>query len=135
MDHELLDERDRHASFVDSRSRPLDRPATHIAAREDAGYAGFQQVRVALLRPAARFGHGIAGADVAAVVARNCVGQPAGLGIGADEDEHAAAVHALHVSGGAIEQVDGGQRLVARTSGDTDVSTSAAASSSTAIME
>ena len=66
--------------------------AAHVAAGEDAGHAGLEQVGVAILAPASRLDHRLAGEHVAARVAGNLVRQPGGLGVGADEDEDAAAV-------------------------------------------
>ena len=56
------------------------------------GHARLEQVRVAVERPAAGGAHVGAGEHVAAAVERDLRRQPAGLGVGADEDEEAAGL-------------------------------------------
>ena len=47
----LVDEGNGHAAFAHTRGHAFDRAMAHIAGGEDAGHAGFQQVRIALQRP------------------------------------------------------------------------------------
>ena len=76
----------------------LDRAQAHVAAREDAGDARFEQVGIAVARPAPGLHHVVAGQDIAARVARDLRRQPLGLRVGADEDEQAAAVVPAHLA-------------------------------------
>ena len=48
----LVHERDRHAALADGGRDALDRAEADVPAGEDAGHAGLEQVRVALLLPA-----------------------------------------------------------------------------------
>ena len=88
----LVHEGDRHAALADRRGDALDRAEAHVAAGEDAGHARLQQVGIAVVRPAPALGDVGAGQHVAARVARDLRRQPAGVGVGADEDEQAAAL-------------------------------------------
>ena len=47
-------ERDGHAALAHGRRDALDRARPHIAAREDARYAGLEEIRVTVQRPAPR---------------------------------------------------------------------------------
>ena len=85
----LVDEGDRDAAFAHTGRDALDAAVAHIAGREDSGHARLQQVRVALERP--RLRHQVddvaARADESALVADDLLGQPASVGVGADENE------------------------------------------------
>ena len=48
----LVDERDRNRAFADGRRDALDVAAPHVSDGEDAGPAGFEQVRMSCQRPA-----------------------------------------------------------------------------------
>jgi len=85
-----MHEGDGHAAVADRRGDALDRAGADVAAGEDPGHARLEQVRVALERPAARRAHVGAREDVAALVQRDSVGKPAGVGVCADEDEEPA---------------------------------------------
>src|SRR5512134_1116463 len=62
---ELVDEGDGHAALADRGGHPLHRAAADVAAGEDAGDAGLEEVRVAALSPAAGLHHGVSGEQVA----------------------------------------------------------------------
>jgi hypothetical protein len=51
----LVDESDRHAAFPDCGRNALDLARPYIAAREDAGDARFEQVRIPIVRPVPGF--------------------------------------------------------------------------------
>ena len=80
-----MDEGDRHAALADGRRNALHRGEPDVAAREDAGHARLEQVRVAIeLPPSRRLRR--AGEDEAVGVEGDLGREPAGLGVGADED-------------------------------------------------
>src|SRR5436190_11649048 len=64
----LVDERDRHAALAYCSRDALDGAEADVAAGEDAGHAGLEEVRVALELPAAGGAHVRAGQDVAVPV-------------------------------------------------------------------
>ena len=68
-------------------------PQANTPGRLDSSRKGSRRVR-----PAAGLEHVVAGQHVAVLVARHLLRQPAGVGIGADEDEQAAALVARHAS-------------------------------------
>ena len=109
----LVDEGDRHAAFADRGGNALDRARPHVAAREDAGDARFEQVRIAIVRPAPGFHRIVSGQDIAARIARDLGWQPIGLRVGSDEDEKAAAVMPAHRPCSRVPDVDRGQVGVA----------------------
>src|SRR5689334_16495730 len=66
---ELMHEGDGHAALADGGGDAFDGARAHVAAGEDAGDAGLEEVGVAVLVPVAALDHGLAGEDVAASVA------------------------------------------------------------------
>lgn len=88
----LVHELHRDRAVGHGRDHPLDRVAAHVPRGEDAGQRGLEQERPAAQPPpAGRFEVGAAerraGADEAATVEGDAVGEPAGARLGADEDE------------------------------------------------
>src|SRR5436309_5578844 len=86
----LVYEGDRHAPLADRRGDAFDRAEAHVAAREDPGHARLQEVRVPVLPPTPARAQVGSREHVAAPVNSDLRGQPAGLRVGADEDEQAA---------------------------------------------
>src|SRR5262249_9222608 len=87
---ELVHEGDGHAALADRDGDPLHRAAADVAASEDAGDAGLEEVRVATLSPAAGLHHGVSGEQIAALVPCKLRREPGGLGVRPDEDEDAS---------------------------------------------
>src|SRR5512132_1680754 len=88
----VVDQTDGHGALADRRGHPFDRTAAHVAGGEHAGLAGLKRQRLAarLPRLASRIrtrGVG-AGADEAVVVEGELVGQPPGVWLHTNEDEH-----------------------------------------------
>src|SRR3954452_14332027 len=88
----LMHEGDRHAPFADRRGDTFHGAEANVAAGEDPGDAGLQQIRVTVARPAPVRPDLGARQDVTALVERDLGWQPPGLRVGADEYEQAAAV-------------------------------------------
>src|SRR5579862_9914596 len=76
----LMDEGNRHAAFANRGGDPFHRAEPDIAAREDAGRARLQQVRVTLELPVSGAAQIAAGAHVALRVEGDLRREPAGLG-------------------------------------------------------
>src|SRR5690348_2298354 len=113
MGEELVDEGDRHAALADRRCDPLHRAQAHIAAGEDAGRARLEEVRIAGLRPSPHLLQIIACEHISPRVARDLSGQPPRLGIGADENENAAAIVPAELACLAVAEIDRGQMRLA----------------------
>src|SRR5207237_765230 len=85
----VVDKADRHGAFAGSRGQALDRPAAHVAGREDTRAAGLEEER----RAAVAFRGGSScptRQDEAMVVESKLAVQPRRLRLGADEDEERA---------------------------------------------
>ncbi len=74
-----------------------------------AGDAGFEQIGIAVVRPAIGLPQIVSGQHVPLRIARDVSRQPFGLGVGADEDEQPGAVVAAHLVAGVVADMDGGQ--------------------------
>ena len=87
-----VDRRHHLRALADRAADPLDRAGAHVADREHAGHGGFQRGdRPAAIRFALR-----AGQHEAAAIERDAAAvEPAGRGIGADEQEQVADVEAM----------------------------------------
>ena len=83
----LVDESDRHAALPDRGCNTFDRAQPHIPAREYTGGTRFEQVGIAIVRPAPGFHHIVTGQNVPAGVARNLHREPAGFRVGPNEDK------------------------------------------------
>ena len=83
-------------------------PERTVAAGENAGHAGLEQIGIAVETPAAGGGHVDAREHVAAPVERYLIGQPGRLGIGPDEDEASPGLEPRRLAGLAIDADDGG---------------------------
>src|SRR5437762_3377882 len=86
----LVDEGDGHAAFADGRSDAFYGRGADVAAREDAGNARLEEVRVAVEFPASGGGRVGACEYVAVAIDGDLRRQPRGLGIRPDEDEQSA---------------------------------------------
>src|SRR5438270_12751199 len=103
---------DRHGTFARSRGQAPDRAAAHVAGGEDPGAAGLEEERRAAI--AFRGGCGSrSGQDEAMVVEGDLAVQPAGSGLGADEDEEGAHVQRAAFAGGPLLDDDLLQRVAA----------------------
>lgn len=87
----VVDELDGDRALPDRGGHPLDRPVAHVAGGEDAGQAGLQRQRKAVQQPARRWPavpkQLRAGQDEPVPVQLERPGQPARVGLGADQDE------------------------------------------------
>src|SRR3954453_534946 len=99
-------EGDGHAALADRGGDALDRGGADVAAGEDARDARLEQMRVPLERPATRRAQVRAGEDEALLVQRDVLREPAGLRVGADEDEQAARAEPGHGAGSTVADVD-----------------------------
>src|SRR6478609_5691453 len=84
----LVHEGDGHAPFPHRGCDTLHRTEPHVAAREHAGHARLEQVRIAIELPPSRIANVGAGEDVAATIECDLRRQPRRLRVGADEDEN-----------------------------------------------
>ena len=94
----LVDESDRHAALTDRGGDAFHRAQPHIAAGENPGGARFEEVGIAVMRPAPGLHHVVAGQDISSLITSDVRRQPSGLCVGADENEEAAAVVLTHLS-------------------------------------
>src|SRR5262249_54938406 len=92
----LMDKGDRHAALPHRRGNTFDRTQAHIAAGEHTGHGRLEQVRIAVVRPAAALECIVTGEDIAARIPGDWRWNPPGVRVGSDEDEQAAAIMALH---------------------------------------
>src|SRR5258708_21171866 len=108
-----MNKSDGDAAFADGGGYALDRAEANIATGEHAGDAGFDEIGVAALLPAARFDHVAAGENIAARVTSNFWRQPTGFGVGANEHKQSPRVLSPDFTGVAVENVEPGQMGVA----------------------
>ena len=96
-----VNHRDDDGAFADGGGDAFHAVCSDVADGEHSGDAGLEGVRWAGERPSCRF-DGFAGDEEAVVVADEFGRQPAGAGLGADEDEQAGRRKAFTCPGAAV---------------------------------
>ena len=112
-----MHEGDRHAALADCGRDALDGGEAHVPAREDAGDARLEEVRIPVERPVPRSAEVGTREDEAMPVERNRGRQPGGLGVGADEDVEPARIEPPRLSRVHAPEVDRLERGVSVRAG------------------
>src|SRR5437016_5421932 len=81
----LVDESDRHAALTDRGGNAFHRAQPHIATGENSGSTRFEQVGIAVVRPAPSLHHVVTGQDISSIITSDVRRQPPGLRVGANE--------------------------------------------------